>query len=28
MRNHALVGEMSNTHEYDEMSEGIMAQLT
>jgi len=25
MRNHALVGEMSNTHEYDEISEAIMA---
>jgi len=27
MRNHAIVGEMSNTHQYDEMSEAIMAQL-
>src|SRR5712664_4027982 len=28
MRNHAIVGEMPNTHKYDEMSEAIMAQLS
>ncbi|HEY3194950.1 MAG TPA: sugar ABC transporter ATP-binding protein [Candidatus Dormibacteraeota bacterium] len=28
MRNHAIVGEMPNTHEYEEMSESIMAQLS
>jgi len=28
MRNHAIVGEMSNTHQYEEMSEAIMAQLS
>jgi len=28
MRNHAIVGEMSNTHQYDEMSEAIMAGLS
>jgi len=29
MRNHAIVGELSNTHQYDQMSEAIMgaAQL-
>jgi len=28
MRNHAIVGEIPNTHEYEEMSESIMAQLS
>jgi ribose transport system ATP-binding protein len=28
MRNHAIVGEVPNTHQYDEMSEAIMAQLS
>jgi ribose transport system ATP-binding protein len=28
MRNHTIVGEMANTHRYDEMSEAIMAQLS
>jgi ABC-type sugar transport system ATPase subunit len=28
MRAHAIVGEMSNTHQYEEMSEAIMAQLS
>ena len=28
MRNHAIVGELSNTHQYDGMSEAIMAQLS
>jgi len=28
MRNHAIVGEMPTTHQYDEMSEAIMARLT
>ena len=28
MRNHAIVGELPNTHQYDEMSESIMARLS
>ncbi len=28
MRNHAIVGELLNTHRYDEMSEAIMARLS
>jgi ribose transport system ATP-binding protein len=28
MRNHAIVGELPNTHQYDEMSEAIMARLS
>jgi len=28
MRNHAIVGQMPNTHQYDEMSEAIMAPLS
>ncbi len=28
MRNHAIVGEMPNTHRYDQMSEAIMARLS
>jgi ABC-type sugar transport system ATPase subunit len=28
MRNHAIVGELSNTHQYEEMSEAIMARLS
>ena len=28
MRNHAIVGELSNTHQYDQMSEAIMARLS
>jgi ribose transport system ATP-binding protein len=28
MRDHAIVGEMTNTHQYDEMSGAIMAQLS
>lgn len=28
MRNHATVGEPPNTHQYDEMSEAIMARLS
>ncbi len=28
MRNHAIVGELANDHQYDEMSEAMMAQLS
>jgi ribose transport system ATP-binding protein len=28
MRNHVIVGELPNTHQYDEMSESIMARLS